>query len=114
MKLDKRNKYNARKIEVNGIVFDSRKEAGKYIELKLLQRAGEVVDIQLQPEFVLVSDFEHRGKKVRGIKYTADFLVRWRDGRVQVIDVKGYRTRDYIIRKKLFLLKYPEYEFVEE
>jgi hypothetical protein len=108
-----KNKYNAKKTIVDGITFDSKKEAEKYQELKLLQRAGEVTDIQLQPEFDLVPGFEYRGKKIRGVKYTADFLVTLKNGRKQIIETKGYKTRDYVIRKKLLLLMLRDQKYVE-
>lgn len=109
-----RNKYNARKVEIDGITFDSQKEAAKYAELKLLQQAGEVKEIELQPVFELQPGFRDKdGVYVRPITYRADFKVTWKDGRVQVIDVKGYRTKDYQIKKKLFLAKYPDVEFLE-
>lgn len=112
-----KNKYNARKTVVDGITFDSKKEAEKYQELKLLLRAGEIVDVHLQPKFELIPDFEYRGKKIRGVNYTADFLVVLKDGTVQIIETKGYKTRDYVIRKKLLLMKLkdcPDIEFMEE
>lgn len=112
-----KNKYNAKKAEVDGIMFDSQKEARKYAELKLLQRAGGVTEIELQPKFNLLQGFKYRGKKIQGVTYTADFLVSYRDGRKQIIETKGYKTRDYILRKKMLLLKIkddPSIEFIEE
>jgi hypothetical protein len=108
-----KNKYNARKTVVDGITFDSKKEAKKYQELNLLLRAGEIVEIHLQPEFDLVPGFEYRGKKIRGVKYTADFLVTLKNGRKQIIETKGYKTRDYVIRKKLLLLMLRDQKYVE-
>ena len=112
-----KNKYNARKTVVDGITFDSKKEAKKYQELNLLLRAGEIVEIHLQPEFELIPDFEYQGKKIRGVKYTADFMVYWKNGKIQIIETKGCKTRDYVIRKKLLLMKLkdcPDIEFMEE
>lgn len=109
------NKYGARKVTVDGITFDSKKEARKYQELKLLKRAGEIKDFELQPEFVLLEGFrDMNGTWHRPIKYRADFRVTYKDGRVAVIDTKGYRTREYQLKKKLLLHRYPEIEFVEE
>ncbi|SFR15326.1 DUF1064 domain-containing protein [Desulfoscipio geothermicus] len=109
------SKYRSRKATVDGITFDSRKEARKYEELKLLKRAGEIVDFELQPEFELQPGFRDRdGNWVRPIKYRADFLVRYHNGRVVVIDTKGYRTKEYAIKRKMLLYRYPGIEFVEE
>lgn len=109
------NKYGARKVTVDGITFDSKKEARKYQELKLLKRAGEIKDFELQPEFVLLEGFQDlNGTWHRPIKYRADFRVTYPDGRVVVIDTKGYRTKDYAIKKKMFLYQYPDIEFMEE
>jgi len=108
------SKYRSRKATVDGITFDSRKEARKYEELKLLKRAGEIVDFELQPEFELQPGFRDRdGNWVRPIKYRADFLVRYHNGRVVVIDTKGYRTKEYAIKRKMLLYRYPGIEFVE-
>jgi len=107
------HKYNAKATEIDGIRFDSRKEAEKYQELKLLQRAGEIKNIELQPKFLLQEAFKRNGKKYRAITYTADFRVTWKDGTVEVIDTKGYRTQVYRLKKKLFLAKY-DVKFTEE
>src|SRR5208282_4490088 len=69
-------KYHSRKTEYAGYVFDSKAEARRYQELLLLEKAGEITDIELQPEFVLVYPFTHQGKKYRGVKYRADFRYR--------------------------------------
>lgn len=98
------NKYNARKTTVCGHMFDSRREAEYYLELLELKRRGIVTDIRLQPSYELLEGFtDAMGKKQRPIKYTADFLVRYADGHSEVVEVKGMKTRDYVLRKKLFL-----------
>ena len=111
------NKYRSRKVTVDGITFDSAKEARKYEELKLLQRAGEVVEIELQPEFELQPGYRTPdGNYVRPIKYKADFRVTYADGRVVVIDVKPskeFQTREYRLKKKMLLYRYPDIEFEE-
>jgi len=111
----KRSKYNSRKVVVDGIIFDSRKEANKYCELLLLKKAGEIAEIELQPVFELQPAFvTPQGKKVRAITYRADFRVTYHDGRHVVIDTKGYRTKEYLLKKKMFLKNFPEIEFIEE
>lgn len=110
----RRHKYGAEKTAVDGIQFASQAEARKYAELRLLQRTGEVLEIELQPRFELQPGFRHQGKWHRAITYTADFRVTYADGRVDVIDVKGVRTQQYVLRKKMLLYRYPEMVFVEE
>ena len=66
------------------------------------------VAFELQPKYT-----NNKGEKVRAIKYIADFIVEYMDGHVEVVDVKGVRTKDYILKKKIFEYKYPQYKFVE-
>lgn len=71
-----KSKYNNEKTEVDGIIFDSKKEARYYETLKILKRAGEIKDFSLQPEFIIQEGFTtDYGEKVRPIKYIADFKV---------------------------------------
>ena len=110
----KRNKYNAKKVTVDGFEFASRKEADYYCELKLRLKAGDIKGFSLQPEFVLQEAFtDSMGNKHRAIKYTADFKVIHNDLSVEIVEVKGHKTRDYLLRKKLFLKRYPEFRFTE-
>ena len=100
----KPNKYNARKTTVCGREFDSKREAEVYLELLAQKQAGEIVRIRFQPSYTLLAGFkDNQGNKQRAITYTADFFVAYADGRNEVIEVKGVRTRDYLLRKKLFL-----------
>ena len=100
----KSNKYNARKTMVCGRTFDSKREADYYLELLARKQAGEIVRIGLQPFYTLLEGFvDNTGKRQRAITYTADFFVTYADGHSEVIEVKGMRTRDYLLRKKLFL-----------
>ena len=100
----KPNKYNARKTTVCGRIFDSKREAEVYLELLAKKQAGEIVRIGFQPSYTLLAGFkDNQGNKQRAITYTADFFVTYADGRSEVIEVKGVRTRDYLLRKKLFL-----------
>lgn len=100
----KPNKYNARKTTVYGRTFDSKREAEYYLLLHEKKRLGEIKSIDLQPTYTLLEGFrDNTGKAQRPITYTADFLVEYDDGRREVIEVKGVRTRDYVLRKKLFL-----------
>ena len=100
----KPNKYNARKTTVCGRTFDSRREADYYLELLARKQAGEIVRIGFQPSYTLLAGFvDNTGKNQKPITYTADFFVTYADGHSEVIEVKGVRTRDYLLRKKLFL-----------
>jgi hypothetical protein len=100
-------KYNAVKTQIDGIIFDSKKEAEYYKNLLLLKQAGEVVDIKLQPEFELQEGYIKDGAKIRPIKYIADFLVVYKDGHIEIIDTKGYRKdKVYLLKKKLFHYKF--------
>ena len=103
-------KYLNKKTIVDGIEFSSKKEANYYQQLKLLQRAGEVIKFELQPEFVLQNKFKKNGKMIREIKYIADFLVEYRDGRKEIIDTKGFHNNLFRLKQKLFEYKFPDLE----
>ncbi len=108
-------KYKAKKAVIDGITFDSKKEAGRYQELKLLERAGVIKDLVLQPSFLLQDKFKYKDKTERKIKYIADFkYLDTKTGKVVVEDVKGYKTDVYKLKRKLFLKKYGDkFEFLE-
>ncbi|WP_101773179.1 DUF1064 domain-containing protein [Peptostreptococcus faecalis] len=106
------SKYGNKKVEIDGIKFDSRKEANRYAELKLLERCGDITELELQPRFLLQDKFKHNGKTIRKIEYVADFMYV-RAGTIYVEDVKGMKTDVYSLKKKLFLKKYSEYIFKE-
>lgn len=108
LKPKKRSKYNNKKTVVDGIVFDSQMEAKYYNALKLLQAAGEVTKIELQPKFELLPTFTKNGVTHRAITYTADFKVTYVDGKVEIVDVKGVETQVFKIKQKLFEHKYPD------
>lgn len=100
----KANKYHARKTTVYGRTFDSKREAEVYLMLREKLRLGEINHLECQPTYTLLEGFhDNQGKPQRAITYTADFFVAYADGRREVIEVKGMRTRDYMLRKKMFL-----------
>lgn len=106
------NKYNAKKIEIDGHVFDSKREAEYYKMYKKMVDDDEIVGLELQPCFILIPSFTNwAGKRVRPCHYTADFKLIYPDGRQKIVEVKGFRTRDYVMRRKMFEYKYPQYEF---
>lgn len=89
-----KNKYGAKRTEVDGFVFHSKKEAQRYGQLKMLEQAGQISNLKLQVPYPL---------KVNGAlitTYIADFVYD-EDGREVVEDVKGKRTQEYVIKKKL-------------
>lgn len=108
------NKYGAEKTEIDNIKFDSGQESRYYLLYKSMLKRGEIVNLELQPKFILQEGFRNwEGKAVRPITYKADFLLTYPGGRKVVIEVKGYRTRDYQLRRKMFEYKYRDYEFRE-
>lgn len=105
------NKYHTAAKErrtIDGITFASRAEMLRYCELKMLQRAGKISGLKLQPRFLLIPKTEHE----RACFYVADFEYE-KDGAHIVEDVKGVKTAAYKIKRKLFRWKYPQYVFFE-
>lgn len=103
------SKYNSRKTIIDGITFDSKKEAKRYVELKKKQEEGEITDLRLQVPFELVPSFtveiDGKKRKRRNIRYIADF-VYYENNQKVVEDVKGRKTDIYKLKKKLFEYKY--------
>lgn len=102
------NKYHAKKVELDGWVFDSQAEAARYQELMLLARAGEITDLRVHPRYPVWSGIVKR--KAQYIEYEADF-VYLENGREVAEDVKGVETDVFKIKAKLFQAAYPEIEF---
>lgn len=96
-----RHKYNARKIEVDGIRFDSKAEADYYLYLKYLQSINEVRSFYLQPVINLLPSFKYNGKTIRKMDYRLDFKVEYMDGKIEYIDVKGMATTDAKMKLKI-------------
>lgn len=103
---------NIKKVEVNGIVFDSGTESRYYQILLDKQRAGLISRFELQPKYELLQKFEKFGKKHQAITYKPDFWVEYADGREVVIDVKGFEPKDWPLRMKMFDAAYPDLELV--
>lgn len=111
---EKKSKYSSAKTDIDGIRFDSKKEAEFYAELKLREKAGEITHLRLQPRYLLQEAFKHEGKQYREMEYVADFEYI-ENGVTVVVDVKGFKTAVYMIKKKLFLYKYGDkIKFIEE
>lgn len=102
-----KRKYHNRKTVVEGITFDSKKEASRYIELKQAVKQGIIKDLVLQPRFELQESFKLKGKTIRKIEYVADFsYTDVKNGNIVVEDVKGIKTDVFKIKEKLFLKRY--------
>ena len=99
--------YRNKKVEYDGLKFDSKAERDRYIELTLLERMGEIRDLATQVPFVLVgSQITPEGRK-RPIVYKADFVYTdARSGEQVVEDVKGVRTDVYALKKRLMWKEY--------
>lgn len=95
------SKYHARKTVVDGITFDSRREASRYEVLKGMESRGEIKDLRLQVRYELIP----KHGKNRAVFYIADF-VYVQDGEEVVEDCKGYRTEIYKLKKKIFEWRY--------
>ena len=100
------SKYKNKKVVVDNILFDSKKEANYYTKLKILRDAGKISDLELQKRYVLQQGFKLNGKTYKAITYKADFVYKDATGQVHVVDTKGYRTETYKIKKKLFMKKF--------
>lgn len=103
-----RTKYNNKKIVLDGITFDSKEEGLYYEHLKRRRASGEIINYELQPRYVLQEAFKRDGKTIRAITYTPDFLVYHLDGSEEAVDVKGMSTQQGVMRRKMFLYRYPE------
>ena len=98
-----RNKYHSKKVTIDGITFDSKKEAKRWNELALLERAGLIHDLQRQIKYELIPSQRLNGRVAeRAVSYIADFVYQ-ENGKTVVEDTKGFRTADYIIKRKLML-----------
>lgn len=121
-KKNPKSKYHAKKYMVDGIEFDSKKEANRYLELKSLHRRGEIRDLQMQVPFILIPaqyeekiEYTPKKKKEKIVKklveqkvsYVADFVYTRNTGEIVVEDVKGYRKGTaysvFVIKRKLML-----------
>ena len=118
----KTNKYNAKKVSVDGIEFDSKKEARRYQELLLLQKAGEIHMLERQKVYELLpaqrgpDTVGKRGGVIKGklleraVEYVADFVYTDKNGKTVVEDVKGLREGGayavFVLKRKLMLYRY--------
>lgn len=102
-----KNKYHALRVEVDGRLFASKKEATRYKKLKMLESMGAIKELKMQVPFELQPAFRYNGKQIRAIKYIADFTYYAPDkngNRVYVVeDTKGFKTKEYELKRKMFL-----------
>lgn len=105
-------KYYNKKTFIDGIKFDSKLEAERYAQLKMMECAGVIRDLELQPEYELIPSFRKNGKAWRRTVYKADFRYILCDGdRIIIEDVKGsisVITDVFRLKQKLFEYRYPE------
>ena len=115
------NKYGNKKIVIDGEVFDSKREAKRYQELKLLEKCGAISDLKRQVTFELLPTQKEKSTRVftkgrkkgqpiegkvieKAVTYKADFVYTYTTtGKEVVEDVKGMRTKDYILKRKMML-----------
>lgn len=105
-------KYNSKSVIIDGHRFPSKLEANRYLELKLLQKAGKIQNLELQPTFVLQPAFRKNGISYRAITYKADFRYTM-NGKTVIEDTKGYKTEGYALKKKMFEYRFPDLHIVE-
>lgn len=103
--MNQQTKYRNKKTVIDGITFDSKRESDRYFTLKIMEQKGMITDLKRQVEFELIPSFEINGRKVRKMSYIADFTY-FTGKTYHVEDSKGFRTKEYKIKKKLFEYKY--------
>ena len=106
------SKYNSKKVEYKGILFDSKVEMKYYQELEQKVDRGEIKSFSTQPTYTLIPKFEKFGKKYRAMTYTPDFLIINNDDTELLVDIKGFGTLASELRKKLFDYFYQDKELI--
>ena len=109
------NKYHNCKVMVDGIKFDSKAEARRYVELKIIEDTGHIKELKLQPKFELQPKYKNsKGQCIRAITYKADFSyieTHSEVGKLIVEDVKGVETKEFKLKKKMLEYKFPDIDF---
>lgn len=102
-------KYHNRKVVIDDIIFASKKEAKRYSELKLLEKAHIIKELQLQKSFELQPKYtNNNGENIRAIHYIADFFYYDNEKQQYIVeDTKGFKTEIYKLKKKIFEYQYP-------
>ena len=97
------SKFGNKKVVVDGIQFDSKREARRYLDLRAMEIAGQIQNLQLQVKYTLIPSQKIDGKVVeREVSYVADFVYE-QNGKTVVEDSKGHRTKEYILKRKMML-----------
>lgn len=109
--MERRSKYGSKKTTYNGKKYDSKKEAQRAVELELLESAGKIFNLKSQVHIELFPAFTYEGKKIRSIVYVADFTYNDPFGIHVIEDSKGFKTKEYLLKKKLLLYKIASGEF---
>ena len=111
---ERRGKYNAKRTTQDGVTFDSLAEARRYDELKLMEAAGEIWNLKVHQRYEIVPPVVFNGRLLKAKYYEADFTYFDRLTKCTTVeDVKGMRTDLYLIKRNLFLLRYPNLKFIE-
>ncbi len=105
-KIKDTSKYKNRRTMVDGIYFDSKKEAEHYLILKSLEKNGMIKDLEIQKEFELIPSYNNGLRTIRKTVYRADFVYKNNRDELIVVDVKGFKTEVYKLKKKLFEYNY--------
>ncbi len=98
------NKYHNKKCFYKGMTFDSKKERDYYVILEMMLKNKQITDLKTQVKFELQPSFKFNGKTIRSINYIADFTYI-KDGKLIIVDTKGYRTEVYKLKKKMMQYK---------
>ena len=107
------SKYHNKKVTVDNYVFDSIAESKRYKELCLLEKVNKIKSLELQPKFELQEAFTKNGKRYKAITYTADFMyLDVEKNCIVVEDVKGFETKEFKLKQKMFEYKYKNLSLV--
>lgn len=98
------NKYHNKKCIYKDMMFDSKKERDYYVILEMMLKNNQITDLKTQVKFELQPSFKFNGKTIRSINYIADFTYV-KNGKLIIVDTKGYRTEVYKLKKKMMQYK---------
>jgi hypothetical protein len=106
------HKYNAQKVTDDGIIFDSKLEHKRYLQLKTLQAAGAIRELEVHKTYVLIDKEYVRGKPERAVKHELDFdYFDVQEKRRVVEEIKGVRTAVWVLKRRLFVARYPQIDY---
>lgn len=101
---EKKSKYNSRKVWIDGVCFDSQKEADYYCQLKLLLKSGMIDGFCRQARFVVTAG----NAETKATEYVTDFIIFFPDKTYKIVDVKGMETEVFKLKMKSLKEKYPK------